>query len=764
MTLVGDLRVTTTGGTVTDTGVLSVEGLTVISATDGSGNDFDVTLDGDGTNYNNFQDEVQITAANVILKDTNDIELGKSTVSGTFDVTAGGTVTQNQLTANPLAITGVSTISGTDITLNNTANNFVAAIGVTTIGSDVVLVDTNAIVLGASTVTGTYQVTAGGAVTQSGALDIEGVTTVEASGSAVTLTDASNDFTSAVGVNGAAVQVTDTNALDLGTTTTTGAYTIIAGGGITDSGALTIGTTASAQTASFTAGEGETIILDHVNASSQPVHDFSGALTFAASSGNLAGLTVYALDAIDLAALTLVANGASLPGNLSLKSGAVTQSGAWVVPGSTTVSSSGSDITLSNTSNDFGGAVSVTGADVTLVDANAIDLGASTVTGNYAVTATAGGGITDSGVLNITGTSTFTAAGGQSILLDQSSTFVSAVTFTSGGTLADVSIKDSNDFDLEALTLSGNLVVTSSGSITQSGNLTIGGTSSFTTSSTNETITLNDASSTNAFTGALTLSSTGANAHVIIDNGTTALDIASASVGGNLTLISGATAGITDSGAVTVVGNLIATTDANNGIINMGSLAVDGSISLTTHGTGNATIINDAGLDFSTTTIGGDLNATATTLDISDSGTITVTGATNITLGINPIVALSGKTSVTDLKGLTITLDTSNNLFTGGITLHCECEVVEDNSDIDLARQVVFAEFIFGIYENRKNIYGGNEDINKINDIQKMYELFLKSSPKSKLEVKEAKKHLPHEPKIRKINVSIIEQDRNKNL
>ena len=51
-----------------------------------------------------------------------------------------------------------------------------------------------------------------------------------------------------------------------------------------------------------------------------------------------------------------------------------------------------------------------------------------------------------------------------------------------------------------------------------------------------------------------------------------------------------------------------------------------------------------------------------------------------------------------------------------------------------------------------------------MNDIQKMYELFLKSSPKSKIEVKEAKKDLVHEPKIRKINVSIIEQDKHKKL
>ena len=673
-------------------------------------------------------------------------------------MTAGGTVTQNTLSANPLAITGVSTITGTDITLNNTANNFVAAIGVTTIGSDVVLVDTGAIVLGASTVTGTYTVTAGGAVTQAAStvLDIEGVTTIEAGGNVVTLVNA-NDFTSAVGVTGTTVQVTDTNDLDLGTTTTTGAYTVIAGGGITDSGALTIGTTASAQTASFTAGDGKAIILDHVSVSSQPVHDFSGALTFA-SSGNLAGLTVYAVDAIDLAALTLVAaGGGDLAGNLSLKSGTVTQSGAWVVPGTTTISSSGSDVTLSNTSNDFGGAVGVTGVGVTLVDANAIDLGASTVTGTYAVTATAGGGITDSGVLNITGTSTFTAAGDQSILLDESSTFTSAVTFASGGTLAGVSITDTTDFDLKALTLSGNLVVASGGSITQSGNLTIGGTSSFTTSINNKTITLSVSTLTNAFTGAFTLSSTGENAHVTIDNGTTAIVITSASVGGDLTLTSGAAAGITDSGStdsgiVTVGGDLAAVTNDNSGVINMVTLAVDGSISLTTNGTGNATIVNDAGLNFATSTIGGDLTATATTLNIADSGTLTVTGATIITLGTNPVLSVSGATSATDIYGLTITLDTANNLFTGGITLHYDNVLPPDNGDIDLARQVTFAELDFAIDQNITKIYGSYEEMQ--DDILWMYKLFRDRFPEQEQSLEVVHQPQPNQVKIRKIKAN----------
>ena len=137
-------------------------------------------------------------------------------------------------------------------------------------------------------------------------------------------------------------------------------------------------------------------------------------------------------------------------------------------------------------------------------------------------------------------------------------------------------------------------------------------------------------------------------------------------------------------------------------------------------------------------------------------------GATTITLGTNPILSVSGVTSATDINGLTITLDTANNLFTGGITLRYE-DVLPDNSDIDLARQVVFAEFIFGVYDNIKNIYGAYEGINE-NDNRRMYELFLKSLPKSKKGYKEVNKHLSNEFIIKKINTVVTEEDGNKEL
>jgi hypothetical protein len=173
-----------------------------------------------------------------------------------------------------------------------------------------------------------------------------------------------------------------------------------------------------------------------------------------------------------------------------------------------------------------------------LVDAGAIDLGASTVSGLYAVTATAGGDITDSGVLTITGAATFTVANGQSIYLDGANTFSNTVAFSSGGTLANVTISDSNDLDFAALTLSGNLIATSTGgSITDSGALGISGTSSFTTSASNKDITLD--TTNNAFTGAVTLNTSGSTGHAEVDGGTTQLDIAASTVGGNLSLTSG---------------------------------------------------------------------------------------------------------------------------------------------------------------------------------------------------------------------------------
>src|SRR5204862_2864314 len=112
---------------------------------------------------------------NVTLQDANALILGASTVSGTLGVTTAGALTQS----GALAVTGVTTLvagAANNITLNNAANNF-STVAVTS-GNNVTLQDSNALILGASTVSGTLDVTTAGALTQSGALVVTGLTTL----------------------------------------------------------------------------------------------------------------------------------------------------------------------------------------------------------------------------------------------------------------------------------------------------------------------------------------------------------------------------------------------------------------------------------------------------------------------------------------------------------------------------------------------------------------------------------------------------------
>src|SRR3546814_7603452 len=59
----------------------------------------------------------------------------------------------------------------------------------------------------------------GGAIVQGGALQVGGTTELDAGTGNVTLANAGNDFVGAVDIVGGAIQITDANALTLGTVT-----------------------------------------------------------------------------------------------------------------------------------------------------------------------------------------------------------------------------------------------------------------------------------------------------------------------------------------------------------------------------------------------------------------------------------------------------------------------------------------------------------------------------------------------------------------
>ena len=128
------------------------------------------------------------TTGNVQYADTNALILGTSTVTGNVDIITGGAITQS----GAVSVAGITTLTAgaNDIILNNAGNNF-SMVGITS-GNNVALVNSNALILGASTVSGTLNVTTGGALTQSGALTVTGTTTLTAGANDITLTNAAN--------------------------------------------------------------------------------------------------------------------------------------------------------------------------------------------------------------------------------------------------------------------------------------------------------------------------------------------------------------------------------------------------------------------------------------------------------------------------------------------------------------------------------------------------------------------------------------------
>ncbi|MFA4854449.1 MAG: hypothetical protein WC616_03765 [Candidatus Omnitrophota bacterium] len=431
-TISGTLGVTTNGA-ITQSGALAVTGATTLAA--GAGNDITLNL------ANDFSTVGITSGRNVTLNDINALILGASTISGTFNLTTNGAITQS----GPLAITGVATLAagaGNDITLG-LANNF-STVAITS-GQDVTLNDINALILGASTISGTLGVTTNGAITQSGALAVAGATTL-ASGAANNITlGLANDFSTVIISNGRNVTLNDINALILGASTISGTLGVTTNGAITQSGALAV-----AGVATLAVGAGNDIIL------TDPANDFS---TVAITNGNNVSLR-------DANALILGAS--TVSGTLDVTTnGAITQSGVLAVTGTATLAAgSTNNITLNTAGNNFSTVVITSGNNVSLRDANALILGASTISGTLGVTTN--GAITQSGVLAVTGATTLAAGAGNDITLNLANDF-STVGITSG---RNVTLNDINALILGASTVSGILDVTTSGSITQSGAVT----------------------------------------------------------------------------------------------------------------------------------------------------------------------------------------------------------------------------------------------------------------------------------------------------
>ncbi len=459
----GTLAVTSNGAiTQTGTGIVQASGASTATFNAGANA---ITLNNGG---NNFTGAVSLnnSGANAVSL-TNSIAtvLGASTVgTGLLTVTSNGALTQSGI------ITDGGTASfnaGANVITLGSANAITGAVSLNNsgLGNNVSFTNNIATVLGSSSVgSGTLAVTSNGAITQTGTGIVQagsaGTASFNAGGNAITLTNAGNDFTGAVNLSNTgsnAVQVTDSNAIQLGTVSTANNLTVNAVGITQNVNGLTVGGTST-----FNGGAGVITLGTAGNA-------LTGAVSLNNSGGNAVSLTN------NIA--TLLGTSSVGTGTLAVTSnGAITQTGSGIVQagtaGTATFTAGANAITLTNTGNDFTGAVAFSNSGtntVAVTDSNALILAAGTFGGNLNVIGN--GALMQTGALSVAGTSSFNAGAGTLTLTNGTNAFTGAVSLNNSGGNA-VSFNNNIATVLGTSSVgSGTLGITSNGAITQTGSI-----------------------------------------------------------------------------------------------------------------------------------------------------------------------------------------------------------------------------------------------------------------------------------------------------
>jgi filamentous hemagglutinin family protein len=666
------------GGAVSQVGKLVV-GTT--SDIDAGGNA--ITL---ADSSNSFGGNVGFTGAAVTLASAGGLS-ASGTASGNLSETAGGTISEGsagiQLGGTAGANTATFIVTGAthDVNLGNAANNFnddattIAASGSGAVGNvsvadinatfvpltlpgtlkSLVLSDSTAnaqIVLRGATLTGvgagtnlagtsaTLDVTSGGGatgtITQSGALVVNGTTSLNANGGTIDLGTATNSFSGNVAFAGSAVTLTSSGALS-SSGTASGTLTETAGGTISEGGSIQV---TAGNTASFTVSGG-TWDVNLGNAS----NNFNDDVTTIQASGGAVGnvmvadtnttfvpltlpgtLTSLVLSdpnaPITLPAQTLngVGAGTNLAGGattLAVTSGGlITQSGPLAVNGSTALNAGAADITLSSTSNDFVGNVAFTGSAVTLANAGALS-SSGTASGN--LSETAGGTVSQGGTLSVAGTTSINAGANAITLSNATNALAGSVTLSGGA----VTLANS-----DATTLAG---ANSASSLT----LDAGGAVTFGTASTDTTIvasglTVRGASGSGAAGGAVS-------------------EVGTLSVGGASTINAG--------GNAIALGNPSNSFGGNVGFAG-GAVTLANAGALSSSGTASGTLSEAAGGAISEGTAGIQLSGTSGT----NTSTFTVTGAPGTTYDVD-----LGSSATNNFNGEATTITASGGAAVGNV-------------------------------------------------------------------------------------------------
>jgi mucin-19 len=620
----GDITITA-AGSITQSKKGSASGGASI-ATFSVSNGSDITLNNTGNDVNRLViSTTQGTARDVTFTDANAFELGNITVSRDLTLTSGGNLTQQSGTS--ISATGGTTrlaaTTANDITLDNSGNNF-STLRIDS-GNNVTIRDADGFSFGGanSTVTGGLNVTLTGTgnLTQANNLSVGGTATFDVgSGNDIVLNRNGNALATVVVTSARDVTLADADGYAIGGSSISRDLTAsVVNGNLTDSGTVNVG-----RNASFTvSANGNSINLDTLNV--------TGTITLnTGASGATSHATIINAGGIDLAT-------SNVRGNLSATAttGNLTDSGTVTVAGTGTFVTSAADADIDLGTLAVTGAITLstagTSGDAMIVNSTAVNLAASTINGNLTATATTGN-LTDSGTVTVTGNASFTAsANGAMINVDQLAVS-GTITLNTGvsGSTSHATVVNATGIDLAASNVRGNLSATATtGSIIDSGTVTVAGTATFSTTDDGD-VDLG----TLAVTGSIAVDTNNGgagNGHATLINATGIDFMATTDVKGDLTATA-TTGNLTDSGTVTVGGNASFATSAADADINLGTLAVTGSITLNTAGTtGDATIVNASAVNLAASTVNGGLTATATTGNLTDSGTVTVAGNASFT-------------------------------------------------------------------------------------------------------------------------------------
>ncbi|MBD4828368.1 filamentous hemagglutinin N-terminal domain-containing protein [Xanthomonas citri pv. citri] len=315
----------------------------------------------------------------VSLFSANALTLATGIASSTLSVsTSNGAINQ---TAGALRIGSTSSVNAGSgaIALGSAGNQFGGAVSLTgngvsirdsgalTLGTlntgSLTATSSGALSLGSGRVAGTLAASSGnGAIGQAGGLIVDAAATLNAGSGAITLTDGSNDFQGAMRLTGAGIAVRDSNDLTFSALTSNNGGTI----------ALTAGGNLALPGTTLNNGSGNIdLIANHLSLSAALLGD---EVSLRANSGLTLGQTI--------TARTL---------SLASSNAAITQSGgALLVSGATTVDAGTGAISLLQAGNNFD-SVRLIGNGIGVTDGDNLSLAALTSTGNGAVVVTAGG-------------------------------------------------------------------------------------------------------------------------------------------------------------------------------------------------------------------------------------------------------------------------------------------------------------------------------------------------------------------------------------